>query len=257
MPLLSSRAKALALATIAAIAMLLTPSAATAQGDALAVILTPKTGANAVNSVHCVTATVVGATEPVFVVIQVNDAATGELLFRSIGRVVPPDTTYDFCYGGPASPRIDRITTFVDEDQDRVLDPGEPFDEGSKVWILETAAPGQAAGGGHIPGAPDEVAFSFTAQLTQAGLQGHCRVFDFAADVRITCLDVDSLLIVGTHATFTGTALVNGTATRYTIDVDDLGEPGAGRDTFKIVTESGYVAAGVLTNGNVLVRPTL
>jgi hypothetical protein len=204
-----------------------------------------------------VTATVVGATEPVFVVILVNDAATGELLFRSIGRLVPPDTTHSFCYQGPPTPRIDRITAFVDEDEDRTLDPGEPFDEGSKVWIGETVTAGQTAGGGHIIGVPGEVVFSFNAQLTEAGLQGHCIVFVFVADVDVRCVDVDSLLIAGTHATFTGTAVANDVATRYTIDVDDLGEPGAGRDTFRIVTESGFVATGILANGNVLVRPAL
>jgi hypothetical protein len=244
-------------AAAAVAAIVLSSGAARAQGEALAVILTPKTASNAVNSLHCVTATVVGATEPVFVVILVHDAATGELLFRSIGRLVPPDTTHSFCYQGPPTPRIDRITAFVDEDEDFALDPGEPFDEGSKVWIVETATPGQTAGGGHIIGVPREVVFSFNAQLTEAGLQGHCIVFDFVADVDVRCVDVDSLLIAGTHATFTGTAVANDVATRYTIDVDDLGEPGAGRDTFKIVTESGFVATGVLANGNVLVRPTL
>jgi hypothetical protein len=246
------------LAAITAIATaLLSPEATTAQGDASAVVLTPKTATNAVNSFHCVTATVVGATEPVFVVILVNDAATGELLFRSIGRLVPPDTTHSFCYQGPPIPRIDRITAFVDEDEDFNFDPGEPFDEGSKVWIVETVTSGQTAGGGHIIGVPGEVVFSFNAQLTEAGLQGHCTVFDFVADVDLRCVDVDSLLIAGTHATFTGTVLVNDIATRYTIEVEDLGEPGAGRDTFRIVTESGYVAAGILVNGNVLVRPTI
>jgi hypothetical protein len=116
---------------------------------------------------------------------------------------------------------------------------------------------GTATGGGHIPGVSSLIGFSFIAELTQAGLKGHCIVFDLGADVRVSCVDVDSLMIVGTHATVTGTASVNGVATRYTIDVDDLGEPGTGRDAFNIVTESGYIAAGILVNGNVLVRPTL
>jgi hypothetical protein len=244
-------------ATTAIAIALFSPAATTAQGEALAVVLTPKTATNAVNSSHCMTATVVGATEPIFVVILVNDAVTGELLFRSIGRLVPPDTTHSFCYQGPPSARIDRITAFVDEDEDLALDPGEPFDEGSKVWIGETATPGQTAGGGHIIGVAGQVAFSFAAQLTDARLQGQCNVVDLATDVQVHCVDVDSLLVVGTHATFTGTALINGMATRYTIEADDLGEPGAGRDTFSIVTESGYVAAGILVNGNVLVRPRL
>jgi hypothetical protein len=37
--------------------------------------------------------------------------------------------------------------------------------------------------------------------------------------------------------------------------VDDFGEPGIGRDTFKIQTDAGYTAAGVLTAGNIQTRP--
>jgi hypothetical protein len=247
------------LASLAAItavaAVFLFPGPGTAQGDALAVILTPKTATNAVDGTHCVTATVIGATSEVFVVILLTDAVTGELLFRSSGTTI--DGIYNFCYQGPPSPRVDRITVFVDENENLTFDPGEPFDEGSKAWIIEIAAPGHATGGGHIVGVLRQIGFSFIARSTDVGIDGHCRVFDPDADVRIRCIDVDSLFILGTHATFTGTATVNDTATRYTIDVDDLGEPGSGQDTFKIVTESGYVAAGVLVNGNVLVRPTL
>lgn len=34
----------------------------------------------------------------------------------------------------------------------------------------------------------------------------------------------------------------------------DNGEPGAGRDTFKIQTSSGYIAGGTLDNGNVQIH---
>ena len=37
------------------------------------------------------------------------------------------------------------------------------------------------------------------------------------------------------------------------IDVDDLGEPGAGRDTFKLVT-SEYETGGVLTQGDIQIH---
>ncbi len=57
----------------------------------------------------------------------------------------------------------------------------------------------------------------------------------------------------GTHATFFGNATVNGVAT-YRIDVDDLAEPGAGRDTFKIQTANGYTVGGVLLRGNIQVH---
>ena len=62
------------------------------------------------------------------------------------------------------------------------------------------------------------------------------------------------LVVAGTHATFSGNAEINGAPTMYHIDVDDLGEPGTLRDTFKIVTDSGYSAAGVLTGGNIQIH---
>jgi hypothetical protein len=39
-----------------------------------------------------------------------------------------------------------------------------------------------------------------------------------------------------------------------TIDVDDLGEPGTGRDIFAMTTGAGFSRSGVLTGGNVQVR---
>lgn len=244
----------------AALTALLWAGPAAAQDEPAVVILSPKTATNPVNGTHCMTVTALDASgQPVdgaIVVIFVNDAVTGELLFRSIGRTI--DGVYKFCYQGPNNPRVDRITAFADLNENEALDPGEPVDEGSKVWILETAAPGQATGGGHVLGlSATEVGFAFNAQLTEAGLQGNCQVFDRGADIVVNCIDVDSLLIVGTHARFTGRATVNGVETRYEIETDDLGEPGTGRDTFTIRTDSGYVATGVLLNGNVLVRPTL
>jgi hypothetical protein len=62
------------------------------------------------------------------------------------------------------------------------------------------------------------------------------------------------LVRAGTHATFFGNATVNGVPTTYRIDVDDLGEPGAGRDTFRVQTAGGYSAGGVLTHGNIQIH---
>jgi hypothetical protein len=44
----------------------------------------------------------------------------------------------------------------------------------------------------------------------------------------------------------------------FTVDVDDCGEPGsspgAGPDTFKIQTSSGYMAGGLLVGGNIQIH---
>ncbi|MBI4888123.1 MAG: YncE family protein [Acidobacteria bacterium] len=83
---------------------------------------------------------------------------------------------------------------------------------------------------------------------------GHCHVNDHSAGKpyrRIRCLNVTSLVVVGNTATIEGDALDNGLPTQYRIDVADIGKKGRGQDTFAISTASGYVNAGVLTEGNI------
>lgn len=112
------------------------------------------------------------------------------------------------------------------------------------------AVGGRAAGGGQI--APS-VTFGFVAMSDEGGLNGHCQVVDHALSVNIDCETVSSYVQTANHATFSGRALVNGVETTYRIDVDDGGEPGSG-DTFAIQTDSGYVAAGPLTGGDIQVH---
>jgi len=111
-------------------------------------------------------------------------------------------------------------------------------------------APGHATGGGQVPA---DSSFGFAAKSDASGMKGNCTVIDRAAAAKVKCLDVTFFSQTGTHATFAGHATVNGTATTYRIDVDDLGEPGAGQDTFKIVAGS-YSAGGTLTEGNVQIH---
>jgi hypothetical protein len=57
-----------------------------------------------------------------------------------------------------------------------------------------------------------------------------------------------------THATFVGNARVDGASTTYRIDVDDLGGPASGADTFTIQTGNGFTASGVLAGGNIQIH---
>ena len=109
---------------------------------------------------------------------------------------------------------------------------------------------GSTTGGGSL--GKNAVTFSFNASAGSNGINGSCNV-QTSTD-RVRCLTVTALVVTGTHATFAGTATRNGVTTTFTIDVDDLGEPGAGRDTFAIATGAGFSRAGVLTAGNVQVR---
>jgi hypothetical protein len=113
-------------------------------------------------------------------------------------------------------------------------------------------SPGQATGGGQIPG---DVTFGLTAKSDKNGVKGNCTVIDRATNVFLKCLDATTYFQSGTSATFSGNATVNGTATTYRVRVTDNGEPGAALDTFTITTLSGYSATGVLTQGNIQIHP--
>ena len=127
--------------------------------------------------------------------------------------------------------------------------------------LVQTATLGKVTGGGQILHAPDAlgaggVTFGFVAMNTDGGMKGSGVVVDHDTGTTIRILDVTSLMVVGTHATFSGRAEVNGVEQDYQIDVDDLGEPGAlalNPDTFKIVTGS-YMRVGPLTGGNIQIH---
>jgi CSLREA domain-containing protein len=135
----------------------------------------------------------------------------------------------------------------------------DPDDNTSEFSNCATAgeSAGQVTGGGQTLSATvaDPLTFGFTASTNGGnGAKGQCDVIDHGLGVHVHCKDVDALAVTGTHATFSGTATVNGTDTTYRIDVDDNGEPGAGRDTFQISTGTGYTAGGTLVHGNVQVH---
>jgi hypothetical protein len=111
-------------------------------------------------------------------------------------------------------------------------------------------SPGHATGGGRV--APDAT-FAFTAKSDERGVKGSCTVIDRATNTTVRCLDATTYFQAGAHASFGGSALVNGAPTTYRIAVDDQGEPGTA-DTFTLTTATGYTVAGVLTEGNVQVH---
>ena len=111
---------------------------------------------------------------------------------------------------------------------------------------------GKVTGGGNIvqTAGGRGVTFGFNAQNTDRGMKGSGSIIDHNVGTTIKILDVTTLAIAGTHATILGTAEVNGVVENYRIDVEDLGEPGADSDSFKIVTDT-YGTSGILTGGNI------
>jgi hypothetical protein len=221
------------------------------------VMLSPTAAVNNVGTSHTVTATVTNASgnpvsgSTVLFNVQGADNASGSCTTSASGQC-------SFTYQGPSLPGADLITGCADANGNNAADPDEPCGEATKAWILPTSTTGQVTGGGQILNAlaTDKIAFGFNAKSSSTGVKGECTVVDPSTtkNTKIKCLDVTTLVQTGTHATFFGHATVDGTATTYRIDVDDLGEPGAGKDTFKIQTDSGYVAGGTLKNGNIQVH---
>jgi hypothetical protein len=117
------------------------------------------------------------------------------------------------------------------------------------------STPGKVTGGGNI--VPSDrntgLTFGFNAQNTDNGMKASGTVIDHNAGVKVKILDVETFVISGTHATFTGKAEVNGVVEKYQIDVDDLAEPGARLDSFRIVTDS-YGGGGTLSGGNIQIH---
>jgi hypothetical protein len=131
------------------------------------------------------------------------------------------------------------------------------FTETFVVSTRPVHGPGQATGGGaldtFVPGRP-EATFGFSVfSDADLNLNGRCMVREQA--VTVTCVDVTQYTQEGNHATFSGTAEVNGVETTYHIDVQDNTQSNAGNDTFTIVTGEGYSRFGVVTRGDIQVNP--
>lgn len=133
--------------------------------------------------------------------------------------------------------------------------------------IVPTSTPGSASGGGRTTDEPAELSilqgvsaggtasfgFGVGYEAGQVAPSGGLTFIDRSLGKKVHATSVDFFIVTGMTATFGGTALVNGTTSvRYVVRVDDLGEPGSA-DTFRIVTSDGYLAGGVLLNGNVQV----
>jgi hypothetical protein len=211
--------------------------------------LSPVAATNPVGSSHTVTATVATTTAPVpgvtvHVTVTGADNVTGTC-------TTGPSGACDFTYQGPALPGADLIEAYADSNGNGVQDPGEPTAAATKAFVVPLSTGGEAHGGGRIDVLGGRIAFEFHAKSKDLA-KAMCTVV--SAEVKVQCLNATALVITPTHATIFGTATVNGVSTNYRIDADDLSEPGAGRDTFKIQTDSGFVAGGTIASGNVQIK---
>src|SRR5207248_10112857 len=218
------------------------------------VTVSPPAATNPVGTTHTVTATVLTAAllplqgVTVRFTVSGSTTATGSCTTDASGQC-------SYTYAGPHLPGADTIVAYPDLNGNGIEDPGETAASAVKAWVAPASTPGQVTGGGQIVPATQaqEVSFGLEAK-SGAKLLATCSVVDRALDCHVKCLDAVSLVQSPTHATFFGNATVDGVPTSYRIDVDDLGNPGAGRDTFKLQTGTGYTVAGVLARGDVQIH---
>jgi hypothetical protein len=214
------------------------------------VVLSPTAAVNPVGTTHTVTASVGTASGQPVGRVAVRFTASGSV---STSGTCTTDQSGQctFTYQGPDLPGTDVISAYVDRDNDGTQDAGEPGGQATKSWVLPVSTPGHVTGGGQIVWLDRSISFGLEAMSSSTGLQGQCRVVDHSTDTLIRCREITALVQTPTHATFFGVGTQNGQEITFRVDVDDLANPGAGRDTFTIQTDGGYLATGVLTEDNI------
>ena len=219
-----------------------------------AVVLSPASAVNPVDSFHTVTATVTDAEGDPVGGVTVRFSVIGASS-RSGTCVSDGNGVCDYSYQVAPFPGEDVITAYADTNDNGVQDEGEPAGTATKTVVLPSSTLGHATGGGkalrnQVVGTTDTITFAFTAKSSADGLKGLCSVLDPTAGIEITCLDVLAYRQFGNEATFYGAAEQNGVRTVYRITVIDNGA----QDLFWIQTALGYSAGGPVVEGNLRVR---
>ena len=137
--------------------------------------------------------------------------------------------------------------------------------EGVGCVAAPANTPGRASGGGQLENelaeltilrgtsAGGRASFGFNAEYAAGLPTGHLTFIDHGAGKKLKSTSIETFTVVGTSATFSGKAIVNGVGNvPFTVKVDDLGEPGTA-DTLTITFQD-YVASGVLLKGNIQVE---
>ncbi|MFN7135055.1 MAG: post-COAP-1 domain-containing protein, partial [Myxococcales bacterium] len=148
--------------------------------------------------------------------------------------------------------------------QTLVAEAGEAHGELTLTWLGApgVALPstiGVASGGGWIRN-PGKQTFSFYGRFENAATAaaGHLSFNDHAG-MKVASDAVEQLTVVGSTASLTGPARVNGVSGyRFLLEVKDGGSPGKGLDSFRLVVRSltgvVYQTSGLLGGGELEVR---
>jgi Big-like domain-containing protein len=238
--------------------------AATGIGQPATLTLAPKTATNPVDSQHCVTATVKDTFGNPLANVTVRFSVSGSVN-TSGSRTTNGSGQATFCYQGPPLPGSDLITAFADSNNSGGQDVGEPFDTATKTWVLPSGTALCVVkitnGGWIIANNGDRASFGGNAQESEELVaSGNEEYQDHgpAQPLNVHSISVQALTCANnrTRGTVFGQATINGSGVHnFRIDVQDLGEPGKGKDTYRIRLDTGYDSGEhTLRGGNVQIH---
>ena len=119
---------------------------------------------------------------------------------------------------------------------------------------------GKITGGGNIgpQQGSDKATFGFMVSYDEGDLapRGNLTYVDHETNMRFSSESFDLLVIDGTHAWFTGIALIDGTQiVRFAVEIDALSKLGQPDTFYMYIPElNNYTAGGALTGGNVAIH---
>jgi hypothetical protein len=232
----------------------------TLTGAPASLTLNPPAATNTVDAQHCVTATVQDASGSAVANVVVRFEVNGSV-DTSGSATTDADGEAIFCYVGPPLPGADTITAFVDTDNDTVQDAGEPSGVAEKTWVLPESTPRcEITNGGWIIAANgDRATFGGHAKANESGeAQGQQNFQDHGPVQRLNMHSINLLAIVcdgSTRASIFGQATIDGSGVvNFRINVQDLGQPGKGQDTYWLLMDGYDSGEQVLGGGNILIR---
>jgi hypothetical protein len=233
-------------------------------GDPATLTLAPKTATNPVDSQHCVTATNQDAYGNPTPGITDRFSVTGSVT-TSGSQTTDANGQAQFCYTGPALPGSDVIKAYADTNTNNTQDPGEPSDTAAKTWTLPSNVTPCVIkitnGGWIITDDGDRGSFGGNAKESSTGVDtGQEEYQDHGPAEPLNAHSLNVLAITCnatlTKASIFGQMRINGTGSHYyRIDVEDNGEPGKGKDHYRIRLDTGYDSGDhILRGGNVQIH---
>ena len=107
-------------------------------------------------------------------------------------------------------------------------------------------------GGWIVTQAGSRANFAVAGGIKNGSFWGHLNYIDHGTGLKVKGTAVTAYVVTGlTSRHIEGICEINGLPGTYAVDVADEGEPGRGRDVFRITLSNGYTAGNTLAGGNV------